>query len=65
MEKSNKTKTTQEVLQSASQSRPSGLIYWDDYNFDNQSDTAGYLKKDFNIVYDAPAGRIVTGKPPE
>ena len=57
MEKSNKTKTTQEVLQSASQSRPSGLIYWDDYNFDNQSDTAGYLKEDFNIVYDAPAGR--------
>ena len=57
MEKSNKTKTTQEVLQSASQSRPSGLIYWDDYNFDNQSDTAGYLKEGFNIIYDAPAGR--------
>ena len=57
MEKSNKTKTTQEVLQSASQSRPSGLIYWDDYNFDNQSDTAGYIKEDFNIIYDAPAGR--------
>jgi hypothetical protein len=57
MEKSNKTKTTQEVLQSASQSSPSGLIYWDDYNFDNQSDTAGYLKEDFNIIYDAPAGR--------
>jgi hypothetical protein len=54
MEKSNKTKTTQEVLQSASQSSPSGLIYWDDYNFDNQSDTAGYLKDDFNIIYDAP-----------
>ena len=54
MEKSNKTKTTQEVLQSASQSSPSGLIYWEDYNFDNQSDTAGYLKEDFNIIYDAP-----------
>jgi hypothetical protein len=53
MEKSNKTKTTQEVLQSASQSSPSGLIYWEDYNFDNQTDTAGYLKKDFNIIYDA------------
>jgi hypothetical protein len=54
MEKSNKTKTTQEVLQSASQSSPSGLIYWEDYNFDNQSDTAGYIKEDFNIIYDAP-----------
>jgi len=57
MEKSNKTKITQEALQSASQSKASGLIYWDDYNFDNQSDTAGYLKEDFNIIYDAPAGR--------
>ena len=57
MEKSNKTKTTQEGLQSASQSSPSGLIYWGDYNFDNQTDTAGYLKEDFNIIYDAPAGR--------
>jgi hypothetical protein len=57
MEKSKKTKTTQGGLQKDSQSRPSGLIYWDDYNFDNQTDTAGYLKEDFNIIYDAPAGR--------
>jgi len=51
MEKSNKIKTTQEVLQSASQSSPSGLIYWDDYNFDNQSDTTGYLKHNFRLDY--------------
>ena len=57
MEKSNKTKTTQVDLQKDSRSKASGLIYWDDYNFDNQSDTAGYLKEDFNIIYDAPAGR--------
>ena len=57
MEKSNKTKTIQAGLRNASQSSPSGLIYWDDYNFDNQTDTAGYLKEDFNIIYDAPAGR--------
>ena len=54
MEKSNKTKITQGDLQSASQSSPSGLIYWGDYNFDNQTDTSGYLKEDFNIIYDAP-----------
>lgn len=57
MEKSNKIKITQADSPSASQSKASGLIYWDDYNFDNQSDTAGYLKEDFNIIYDAPAGR--------
>jgi hypothetical protein len=33
MEKSKKQKTTQEDLQKGTQSRPSGLIYWDDYNF--------------------------------
>lgn len=49
MEKSNKTKTTQEVLQSASQSSPSGLIYWDDYDFENQDNTAGYLKVNFKL----------------
>ena len=54
MEKSNKKKITQADSPSASQSKPSGLIYWDDYNFDNQTDTAGYLKEDFNIIYDAP-----------
>ena len=49
MEKSNKTKTTQEVLQSASQSSPSGLIYWEDYDFENQDNTAGYLKINFKL----------------
>ena len=57
MEKSSNKKTTQVDSQKGSQSNASGLIYWDDYNFDNQSDTAGYLKEDFNIIYDAPARR--------
>jgi hypothetical protein len=57
MEKSSKTKTTQEDSQSASQNKSTGLIYWEDYNFDNQTDTAGYLKEEFNIIYDATAGR--------
>ena len=57
MEKLNKKKTTQVDSQKDSQSKASGLIYWDDYNFDNQTDTAGYLKEDFNVIYDAPAGR--------
>ena len=52
MEKLNKKKITRVDSQKGSQSRPSGLIYWDDYNFDNQSDTAGYLKEGFNIIYD-------------
>ena len=54
MEKSNKKKTTQVDSQKGSQNDASGLIYWEDYNFDNQSDTAGYIKEDFNIIYDAP-----------
>ena len=54
MEKSNKKKTTQEDSPSASQNSASGLIYWEDYIFDNQTDTAGYLKEEFNIIYDAP-----------
>ena len=54
MEKSNKKKTTQVDSPSVSQNDASGLIYWDDYTFDNQTDTAGYLKEDFNIIYDAP-----------
>ena len=54
MEKSKNKKTTQVDSQSVSQSDASGLIYWDDYNFDNQTDTAGYIKEDFNIIYDAP-----------
>ena len=57
MEKSNRKKTTQVDSQKDSQSNASGLIYWEDYNFDNQTDTAGYLKNDFNIIYDAPTGR--------
>ena len=57
MERFNKKKTTQADSQSASQNKSTGLIYWEDYNFDNQTDTAGYLKEDFNIIYDAPAGR--------
>ena len=54
MERSNKKKTTQVDSQNASQNKASGLIYWDDYSFDNQTDTAGYIKEDFNIIYDAP-----------
>lgn len=53
MEKLSKTKTTQAASQSASQNKSTGLIYWEDYNFDNQTDTAGYIKEDFNIIYDA------------
>ena len=55
MEKSNKKKTTQVDSQKDSQNDASGLIYWEDYNFDNQTDTAGYIKEDFNIIYDAPS----------
>jgi len=55
MEKSNKKKTTQVDSQKGSQNDASGLIYWEDYNFDNQTDTAGYIKEDFNIIYDAPS----------
>ena len=55
MEKSSKKKTTQVDSQKGSQNDASGLIYWEDYNFDNQTDTAGYIKEDFNIIYDAPS----------
>jgi len=44
MEKSNKKKITQEGLQNASQNNASGLIYWEDYDFDNQNNTSNYLK---------------------
>lgn len=54
MEKSNKTKITQVDSQKDSQNNASGLIYWDDYNFDNQTDTAGYLK--INICTRSSAG---------
>jgi len=53
MDKSKNKKTTQEDLQKGSRNKPSGLIYWEDYNFDNQTDTAGYLNEGFNIIYDA------------
>ena len=49
MEKSNKTKTTQEDSQKDSQNEASGLIYWDDYDFDNQSVTSGHLKVNFKL----------------
>ena len=54
MEKSNNKKTTQVDSQNASLNKPSGLIYWDDYNFDNQDNTAGYLK--VNICTRSSAG---------
>ena len=47
MEKSNKTKTTQEDSQNDSQNNPSGLIYWDDYDFENQTVTSGHLKVNY------------------
>jgi hypothetical protein len=49
MEKSNKTKTTQEDSQKDSLNEASGLIYWDDYSFDNQSVTVDHLKVNFKI----------------
>ena len=50
MEKSNKTKTTQGDSQKNSQSNPSGLIYWDDYNFEGQNNTVSNVKVEFNII---------------
>jgi hypothetical protein len=58
MDLSKKPETTAEDLQKDSRNDPSGLIYWDDYNFDNQSDTAGYLKNNYRLKYDAPAKHI-------
>ncbi len=49
MEKSNKTKTTQEDSQKDSPSNPSGLIYWDDYDFENQENTSGHLSVNFKL----------------
>jgi len=49
MEKSKKTKTTQEDSQKDSLSSASGLIYWDDYNFDNQSVTTDHIKVYFKL----------------
>jgi len=39
MEKSKKTKITQEDSQKGSLNDASGLIYWDDYDFDQTSTT--------------------------
>ena len=47
MEKSKTKKTTQEDSQKNSQSSPSGLVYWDDYDFENQSVTSGHLKVNY------------------
>ncbi len=49
MDKSNKTKITQEDSQKSSQSDATGLIYWNDYNFDNQSVTTDHLIVHFNL----------------
>jgi len=49
MEKLKKTKTTQEDSQKDSLSNASGLIYWDDYNFDNQSVTTDHIKVYFKL----------------
>ena len=49
MEKSKTKKTTQEDSQKGSQNNASGLIYWDDYNFDNQHNTACNLKVNFKL----------------
>jgi len=49
MEKSKMKKTTQEDSQKDSQNNASGLIYWEDYNFDNQNNTACNLKVNFKL----------------
>lgn len=49
MDKSKKTKTTQEDSQKDFPNSPSGLIYWDDYDFDNQSVSSGHLKVNFKL----------------
>jgi len=49
MEKLKKTKTTQEDSQKDSPSDASGLIYWGDYNFDNQSVTTDHIKVYFKL----------------
>jgi len=41
MDKSKNKKTTQEDLQKGSRNKPSGLIYWGDYDF-TQDNTAKY-----------------------
>jgi hypothetical protein len=45
MEKSKKKKTTREDLQKDSLNEPSGLIYWDDYDY-----SAEYLENQNNTI---------------
>ena len=54
MDQSKKKKTTQVDSQKNSQNNPTGLIYWDDYNFDNQDNTTDYLE--INICTRSSAG---------
>ena len=54
MDQSKNKKTTQEDLPSASQNNASGLIYWDDYDFENQDNTSDYLE--INICTRSSAG---------
>ena len=49
MDLSKKPETTAEDSLKDSQSNPSGLIYWDDYDFDNQSVTIEHLKVNFKL----------------
>jgi hypothetical protein len=49
MEKSNKTKTTQGDSQKNSQSKPTGLIYWGDYDFSSQNVTSGHSIVNFKL----------------
>ncbi len=51
MDLSNKPETTAEDSLKDSQNKPSGLIYWDDYDFDNQSVTIEHLKVNFKVKY--------------
>ena len=54
MEQSNSKKTTQADSQKGIQNKASGLIYWEDYDFDNQDSTTDYLK--INICTRSSAG---------
>ncbi len=49
MDKSKKTKITQEDSQKDSLNNATGLVYWDDYNFDNQNNTTCNLKVNFKL----------------
>jgi len=49
MEKSNKTKTTQGGSQKNSQNKPSGLIYWGDYDFKSENTASSDLRVNFKL----------------